>query len=40
MLTGICFGHQILARALGGKTGKNERNGWEVKPKKSSFDGS
>lgn len=26
---GICFGHQILARALGGKVGRNP-GGWEV----------
>jgi hypothetical protein len=26
---GICFGHQILARALGGTVGRNPR-GWEV----------
>ncbi|EIE78809.1 hypothetical protein RO3G_03514 [Rhizopus delemar RA 99-880] len=27
-LVGICFGHQILLRALGGMTGRNEK-GWE-----------
>jgi GMP synthase-like glutamine amidotransferase len=28
-LFGICFGHQLLARALGGRVARNER-GWEV----------
>lgn len=28
-ILGICFGHQILARALGGLVGRNPR-GWEV----------
>jgi len=28
-MIGICFGHQIIARALGGKIGKNQ-HGWEV----------
>ncbi|KAI3906662.1 hypothetical protein MKW92_036444 [Papaver armeniacum] len=28
-LLGICFGHQILSRALGGKTGRAE-SGWDV----------
>jgi len=28
-LIGICFGHQIIARAFGAKTEKNEK-GWEV----------
>lgn len=30
-LLGICFGHQILARALGGKTGRAPISvGWEI----------
>ncbi|KAK6536041.1 hypothetical protein TWF281_000287 [Arthrobotrys megalospora] len=28
---GICFGHQIVGRALGGEVNRNE-NGWEVAP--------
>jgi GMP synthase-like glutamine amidotransferase len=28
-LLGLCFGHQIIARAFGSKTEKNEK-GWEV----------
>ncbi|KAJ3189525.1 hypothetical protein HDU85_003156 [Gaertneriomyces sp. JEL0708] len=28
-IVGICFGHQIIAEALGGKVVKNER-GWEI----------
>ncbi|KAK6362854.1 hypothetical protein TWF730_000307 [Orbilia blumenaviensis] len=28
---GICFGHQIVGRALGAEVGRNE-NGWEVAP--------
>lgn len=29
-LIGVCFGHQVIARASGGITGRNP-NGWEVK---------
>lgn len=28
-VVGICFGHQIIARALGSRVGRNP-NGWEV----------
>lgn len=28
-LLGICFGHQVISRALGGQTGRSE-HGWEV----------
>ncbi|CAL9051453.1 unnamed protein product [Musa banksii] len=28
-LLGVCFGHQILSRALGGKTGRAKR-GWDI----------
>lgn len=28
-IIGICFGHQILARALGGRVGRSDA-GWEV----------
>jgi GMP synthase-like glutamine amidotransferase len=28
---GICFGHQIICRALGGEVGRNP-NGWEIGP--------
>jgi glucosinolate gamma-glutamyl hydrolase len=33
---GICFGHQVLCRALGGKVGK-ARNGWDVGVRKVTF---
>ncbi|CAL5059951.1 unnamed protein product [Urochloa decumbens] len=33
---GICFGHQVLCRALGGRIGK-ARNGWDVGVKKVNF---
>ncbi|RCV05201.1 hypothetical protein SETIT_1G064000v2 [Setaria italica] len=33
---GICFGHQVLCRALGGRVGK-ARNGWDVGVKKVTF---
>ncbi|CAN6271664.1 unnamed protein product [Urochloa humidicola] len=33
---GICFGHQVLCRALGGRIGK-ARNGWEIGVKKVTF---
>ncbi|PUZ74361.1 hypothetical protein GQ55_1G058900 [Panicum hallii var. hallii] len=33
---GICFGHQVLCRALGGRIGK-ARNGWDVGVKKVTF---
>ena len=28
-LVGVCFGHQIVGRALGAKVGRSDR-GWEV----------
>lgn len=28
-IIGICFGHQVVARAMGGRTEKNEK-GWEI----------
>jgi GMP synthase-like glutamine amidotransferase len=35
---GICFGHQIIALALGGAVEKNS-NGWEAGPTKVHFEG-
>uniref|UniRef100_A0A0D9VCX9 Glutamine amidotransferase domain-containing protein n=1 Tax=Leersia perrieri TaxID=77586 RepID=A0A0D9VCX9_9ORYZ len=35
-LLGICFGHQVLCRALGGRVGK-ARNGWDIGVKKVTF---
>ncbi|KAL5208352.1 hypothetical protein ABZP36_032787 [Zizania latifolia] len=32
-LLGICFGHQVLCRALGGRVGKS-RSGWDIGVKK------
>ncbi|KAI4172903.1 MAG: hypothetical protein LQ343_003311 [Gyalolechia ehrenbergii] len=29
-LVGVCFGHQIIGRAMGAKVGRNEAQGWEV----------
>ncbi len=37
-LVGICFGHQIIAQALGGKVEKY-RKGWSVGPTEYDFDG-
>lgn len=37
-LVGICFGHQIMAQALGGKVVKSEK-GWAVGPQAYDFDG-
>lgn len=37
-LVGICFGHQIIAQALGGKVEKYE-NGWIVGPQTYQFNG-
>lgn len=37
-LVGICFGHQIVAQALGGKTEKSEK-GWGVGAHIASFEG-
>ncbi|KAF0906084.1 hypothetical protein E2562_009091 [Oryza meyeriana var. granulata] len=35
-LLGICFGHQVLCRALGGRVGK-ARGGWDIGVKKVTF---
>ncbi|KAI4234911.1 MAG: hypothetical protein LQ352_008142, partial [Teloschistes flavicans] len=29
-LVGVCFGHQIIGRAMGARVGRNENQGWEV----------
>lgn len=29
-LIGVCFGHQIIGRAMGAKVGRNVSKGWEV----------
>ncbi|KAL8676528.1 MAG: hypothetical protein Q9186_006959 [Xanthomendoza sp. 1 TL-2023] len=29
-LVGVCFGHQIIGRAMGAKVGRNDSQGWEV----------
>ncbi|KAI4107644.1 MAG: hypothetical protein LQ339_002550 [Xanthoria mediterranea] len=29
-LVGVCFGHQIICRAMGAKVGRNVAKGWEV----------
>jgi GMP synthase-like glutamine amidotransferase len=36
-MVGICFGHQIIAQALGGKVTKFD-GGWEIGPKTYNFD--
>ncbi|KAL8206330.1 hypothetical protein R6Q57_009881 [Mikania cordata] len=33
---GICFGHQVVCRALGGKVGKSESS-WDIGPRKVNF---
>lgn len=37
-MVGICFGHQIIAQALGGRVEK-DRGGWVVGPQTYDFDG-
>jgi GMP synthase-like glutamine amidotransferase len=37
-MVGICFGHQIIAQALGGKVEKF-KGGWSVGPQRYQFDG-
>ncbi|KAL8946378.1 MAG: hypothetical protein Q9222_007219, partial [Ikaeria aurantiellina] len=29
-LLGVCFGHQIIGRAMGASVGRNDAQGWEV----------
>ncbi|KAL8996850.1 MAG: hypothetical protein Q9169_003752 [Polycauliona sp. 2 TL-2023] len=29
-LIGVCYGHQIIGRAMGAKVGRNDSQGWEV----------
>ncbi|KAL8799050.1 MAG: hypothetical protein Q9200_007635, partial [Gallowayella weberi] len=29
-LVGVCFGHQIVGRAMGARVGRNDGQGWEV----------
>ncbi len=29
-LIGVCYGHQIIARAMGAKVGRNDTQGWET----------
>ena len=37
-LVGICFGHQIIAQAMGGKVERSDK-GWAVGPQEYDFDG-